>query len=144
VGTAPSTQVDYNTLVKQARVRLANCLAPEGEAKNLLGDPDFVGSGAIFNTNVFNSQALISEQNKSGLISTWGGFDWRESQLTPSHTVGTYAGSGAVNGATQSGSSVITNGWTSGSLALKAGDTVTFAGVYDVNDVTKKAFPYLK
>jgi hypothetical protein len=54
------------------------------------------------------------------------------------HTVGTYAVSGSaaeVNGAGQTGSSIVTDGWTSGSF-LNAGDVISFEGCYEINPMT--------
>ena len=50
-------------------------------------------------------------------------------------TLGGGGGTPLVNGADQTGSSVVTNGWLNDTLVLKAGDLVQFAGVtlaYDV------------
>jgi hypothetical protein len=53
----------------------------------------------------------------------------------PTHTTGTFtASTPAVNGASQSGSSLITDGW--GTYALKQGDVFTLDGVYAVNPVS--------
>lgn len=143
IGTAPNSQATYNTLVKNARVKLAQNLAPEGEVKHMLGDPDFVGAGAVYNTNVFNPQSVVGEQNISGTIVRALGFDWFESQLAPAHTVGTYSGTPQVNGAGQSGSSLVTDGW-GGSTTLNVGDVFTIDNVYAVNAQTKEAYSYLQ
>lgn len=144
VGTAPTTQATVNALAQAARTRLVQQLAPEGEEKHLLADPVFMSAGAQYNVNVFNNQGLVSDANEMGVLSSMLGFKWRESQLVPAHTVGTYGGSPVVTGTNQSGSSLITSGWTSGGTTLNAGDVFTIQNVYDVNDVTKVAYPYLK
>ena len=41
------------------------------------------------------------------------------------HTVGTFTGTPLVNGASQSGSSIVTDGWTAGDV-LNAGDVISF------------------
>jgi len=56
----------------------------------------------------------------------------RDEQI-PAFTVGTYAGPGVVHGSGQSGSSLITNGWTSSSVSLNPGDRFTIANCYKVN-----------
>lgn len=58
--------------------------------------------------------------------------------------MGTYAGSGAINGSNQQGTSIATNGWTPGSLSLSQGsyaDRATIAGVYEINGQSRLAYP---
>ena len=144
VGSAPTTQATVNALAQAARTRLVQELAPEGEEKHLLADPVFMSAAAQYNVNVFNNQGLVSAANEMGVISKMLGFTWRESQLVPAHTTGTYGGSPVISGSNQSGSSLITSGWSSGATTLNVGDVFTIAGVYDINDVTKVAYPFLK
>ena len=141
-GTEPATQLDFNTLVKNSRVRLLNQLAQPGML-NMLGTPDFVGMGSVFNTNVFNPTSGVAEANVKGYITNWGGFNWYESQIVPMHTVGTYSGTPVVDGADQDGSVINTKSWGAGST-LNVGDVVTFEGVYAVNAQTKQAYSYLQ
>ncbi len=51
-------------------------------------------------------------------------------------TLGAGGGTPLVNGASQTGASIVTNGWPNDTLVLKAGDVVQFAGVTLVYDVT--------
>ncbi len=51
--------------------------------------------------------------------------DWWEDVNVFPHTYGTYSGTPLVNGANQTGSSLITDGWTSGGATLNKGDTFT-------------------
>ena len=70
----------------------------------------------------------------------------RQTSLDVAHqmfvdTLGAGGGTPLVNGASQTGASIITDGWPAGTLVLKAGDLVTFATgptlVYDITaDVT--------
>lgn len=61
---------------------------------------------------------------------------WEDVNLYP-HTYGTYAGTPLVNGASQTGASLITDGWSSGASTLNKGDVFTIGsgstGVYAVN-----------
>lgn len=140
-GSSPATQLDYNTLVKNTRTRLANQLA-KPQMLNMLGTPDFVGSGAVFNTNIFNDSGRVGRSNLEGKLSGMLGFDWYETQLINAHENGTFSGTPLVNGADQSGSVIATDGFGGGST-LNIGDVVTFAGVYAVNAVTKQAYTHL-
>lgn len=69
------------------------------------------------------------------------------------HTVGQYAGTPLVDGASQnvtyaayssSGQTLATDGWSSGASALKKGDVFTIAGVYAVHPSTKDTLDHLQ
>lgn len=51
-------------------------------------------------------------------------------------TLGAGGGTPLVNGADQTGSTIVTDGWPNSTMVLKAGDLITFAGVTLVYDVT--------
>lgn len=87
--------------------------------------------------NIFNPQGPVGKLVTEARIPNVAGFDIIESVHCPTHTVGAYAGSGHVNGASQVGSSLLTHNWTSGSGVFKKGDTFTVAGVYMINPVTR-------
>lgn len=88
---------------------------------------------------LFNDRTNISKQYREGFMGRTAGFDFMENTLWPSHTVGTKAGTPLVNGAGQTGASLITDGWTASTAALKAGDVFTIAGVYRVHPETKQS-----
>lgn len=58
------------------------------------------------------------------------------SQNVPFQTVGVATGTPLVNGASQIGQTLITNGWTASTAILNQGDIFTLAGVFAVNYVT--------
>lgn len=75
-----------------------------------------------------------------GLVAKGLGFDWFMSQNVPTFTTGTQGGAPAVNGAGQTGSSIITNGWTAAAAQrLNIGDIITFAGVHRINPLTRQS-----
>lgn len=85
-------------------------------------------------SGLFNPQADISKQYKTGLITqNVLGFDWAVDQLVLVHTEGTFT-TGTLNGANQSGSTLTV---TSTTGTLNVGDIITIAGVHQVNRVTK-------
>lgn len=141
-GTAIDSQQELNEAVAAARQLLSKNLAPIGETKYMLGDSTWVSKGSIYNVNVFNPQGTIASANTSGVVSNWGGFSWMETELAPTHVNGTFTGTLAINGANQSGSSLVIDGFTGGSLNV--GDTFTIPGVYAVNAQTKEAYGYLQ
>ena len=55
--------------------------------------------------------------------------------LTLSIPQGTVTGTPLVNGASQTGNSIITDGWAASEIVLKAGDIIKYAGINIVYDV---------
>jgi hypothetical protein len=70
---------------------------------------------------------------------------WYKAQNTYRHTIGALGGTPLTNGAAQSGSSIVTDGWTaSAATRLKEGDKITFADVYAVNPQSLQSTGRLK
>jgi hypothetical protein len=75
-----------------------------------------------------------------GLVAKGLGFDWFMTQNAPVFTTGPQGGAPVVNGANQTGSSIVTNGWTAAAAQrLAAGDIITFAGVHRINPLTRQS-----
>ena len=127
-GTLPTTTAPYN----QARTALNKLLAPDS-GRSIIWTSDFEQNMVGLGQTLFNPQDIIGKQYLEGKVGRYAGFDFMRDEQIPAFTVGTYAGTGRVNGASQSGSSLITDGWTSSSLALNPGDRFTIAGCYKVN-----------
>ena len=127
-GTLPTTTSVYNS----AQTSLNKLLAPQQDRAVIFTsdyNQNLVGQGQT----LFNPAREISDQYLEGYVGKYAGFKFGIDEQIPAFTVGTYAGAGRVNGANQSGSSLLTNNWTNGSLALNPGDRFTIAGVYKVN-----------
>lgn len=122
------------TTVLKARAILAQNSAPDMPGRKLIVDPitNANVTGAL--TGLFNPSQDISRQYRSGMMKNALGFDWYEDQTVLRHTTGTFS-AGTVNGANQTGSTIVTNAIT-GTLAK--GDIISFAGVNGVNYVTKQ------
>lgn len=102
-------------------------LDPRSQAKILganLAIFNLPGGSRMFRTGQFSGEAFgISE--------------WYSDPNIPTHTTGTFtASTPLVNGASQTGSTLITDGWASGATTLKAGDVFTIAGVNAVNPLS--------
>jgi hypothetical protein len=132
VSAALTGNVDF----LNAGVKLDQSLAPRDGSRKAVVSPVTQALLIGANANLFNPSAAISEQYKKGQMATALGFDWFMDQNIPSHTVGAYAGTGAVDGAGQTGSVLVTDGWGAGS-ALNEGDVFTIAGVFSVNPQSK-------
>ncbi len=136
-GTNPSTNATYLA----ANTLLSNFAAPP--RRMVITNPDM--QAAITNANfaLFNPQGKISDSFESGVYSTdtLGFKQWYWDQNVARFTNATFTLTGLVNGATQTGSSLTTDGWTSGGTTLVKGTVFTIgpsavagtSGVYAVN-----------
>lgn len=91
-------------------------------------------------SGLFNPSTRISEQYQSGQMKNALGFDWASDQTVIKHTTGSFT-AGTVNGANQTGTTIVTNAITG---TLNVGDIITFAGVFAVNRVTKQSTGMLR
>lgn len=83
------------------------------------------------------NESMVKTAIQKGYLGPMADFDLFDSANMPTHTVGAYAGTPLSNGADQTGSSIITDGWSASVTdLLLAGDVITFAGVYEINPQT--------
>jgi len=82
----------------------------------------------------------VAEPALKGFLASIANFEIYMDQNVQNQTVGAYAGSGTVNGAGQTGSSLVTQGWT-GSIngLLNVGDVFTIAGVFAINPRSRQS-----
>lgn len=136
VGT-PGTPASANSTYLDTLTKLADLGAPMNDLKAVL---DIASMTGLVNSNLtlFNPAAQISEQFRKGMFgrNALGVAEWSYDQNRATHTTGTFtASTPLVNGASQTGSSLITDGWASGASSLKKGDVFTIADVNSVNRV---------
>lgn len=120
-GTTPTTLTTYLA----AKTKLDNSAAPMDGDRNMILSPAAEASIVDALKGLFQSATEIKQQYLSGEMGRSIGFDWSMDQNVYVHTVGTISGTPLVNGASQSGSSIITDGWTAGDV-LNAGDVISF------------------
>jgi hypothetical protein len=130
-GTTPAANLTY----LQAGVKLTNGAVPADGRVAIL---NAIAQATISNANVatFNPAQYISESFRKGQFSgpALAIESWYMDQNVATHTTGTFTSSTPlVNGASQTGSSLISDGWASGATTLKRGDVFTIAGVFSVN-----------
>jgi hypothetical protein len=133
-GTTPSTNLTY----LQAGAKLTDSAAPTDGRVAVL-DPTAMVTLANANLALFNPSAQISEQYREGQFASraLGVSEWYEDANVSKYTTGTYtASTPLVNGASQTGSTLVTDGWASGAATLNKGDIFTLAAVYAVNPVS--------
>jgi hypothetical protein len=136
-GTPPSTTLQY----LQAGVKIGDLA---GSDERRIAVLDLLHAANIANTvsTLFNPREKISEAYRTGRIdsATLGIHEWYQDQNVPLHTTGTFtACTPTVNGASQTGSTLVTQAWASGATSLKAGDKFTIAAVYSVNPISRKS-----
>ena len=82
----------------------------------------------------------VAEPALKGYLANIANFEIYEDQNVANLTNGNYAGTGVVNGASQTGSTLVTNGWTaSRSTLFLGGEVITIAGVYAINPKSRKS-----
>ena len=133
-GTTPSATMTY----LQAGVKLTDLAVP---LKGRVGVLDPLAMATIANTSstLFNPAGAIGQNYREGQFAgaQLGLSAWYQDVNRPVHTTGTFtASTPLVNGASQTGSSLITDGWASGASSLKKGDIFTVGGVYSVNPLS--------
>jgi hypothetical protein len=133
-GTTPSATLTY----LQAGVKLTDLSAPlQGRVAVL--DPLAMSTLANTTSSLFNPTAVISENYEEGMFGRkqLGVSKWLQDPVRPTHTTGTYtASTPLVDGASQTGSTLATDGWASGAATLNKGDIFTIAGVNSVNPLS--------
>jgi hypothetical protein len=139
-GTVPSA----NTTYVNAAARLTNFATPKGPRKMLV---NALMRASIVNANLalFTGAAgagwaakdsaqrnMFEEVAFNGPALSWD--IWYEDVNAGTHTVGPLGGAPTVNGAGQTGSSLVTQAWTAAAAnRLKKGDVFTIASVFAVN-----------
>lgn len=134
VGTAGTIPQTF-AVIGDAMQKLDDNLAPQND-RIVIMNPAMRNkmSDALKGTFVreVSEKALLR-----GFIGELADMEFFMSQNVPVQTVGAQGGTPLVNGASQVGSNIITNGWTASTQVLNAGDIITFAGSFGVNYVTQ-------
>lgn len=135
-GTVPNALLTY----LQAGQKLDEEACPRDKRRSLVISPAMQAVIVDALKGLFQSAENIAEQYEQGTMGEVIGFKWSMDQNTRTQTFGAQGGTPAVNGAGQTGASLITNGW-SNTIAnlLNQGDTFTIAGVYAVNPQNRQS-----
>lgn len=150
-GTAGTTPANFLTL-GGAHQMLVEHAAPVEEDLSAVLNPAAALKIANDLKTLFTPQKTLTALERVK-IGPYAGFDTYRSNSIIQHTVGAYAGTPLVNGASQNSNSspqadsmtLNTDGWSNSITGvLKAGDVFTIAGVYDVNPMTYQSLGYLK
>lgn len=135
-GTTPNASLTY----MQAQQKINEMACPKDKNRGY-----FISTGAepvIVDAlkGLFQSSERIAEQYESGMMGQGLGGDWYMSQNIWNRSVGNLGGTPTVNGAGQTGSSLVTQGWSDSVTGLlNVGDRFQIAGVHSVNPITKQS-----
>jgi len=139
VGTVGTTPADLDIYLNANQKLNENCAPRLGGDRHAVINPAAENKLLFALKGLFNPGKQISKQYETGEMSGEGtiGLNWHMDQNVFTHTVGTLGGTPLVNGAGQSGATLITDGWTASTATLTVGDRFTIgtgtASVYALN-----------
>lgn len=134
-GTTPSAALTY----LQAQQKLDEMGAARDMSRSFYINPAAQAVTVDALKGLFQSSERIAEQYEKGVMGQGLGGTFYMAQNIWGLSGGTHGGTPLVNGASQSGSSLVTDGWTLSAAVLKKGEVFTVAGVYAVNPITKQS-----
>lgn len=130
VGTSGTIPNAYSYLT-QVGQRMDEGAVPQDGRKLVLGPAAY---WSMDNALIGLYVKSVAEPALKGFLANLANFEIYQDQNATYQTTGAYAGSGVVNGAGQTGGTLITNGWTASTTALfNVGDVITLDGVHAIN-----------
>ena len=133
-GTIPTLLKTY----LQAGAKMDYEATPRDGQRSVIIDPSAQVEIVDSLKSLFQSGDQIASQYEKGNMGLAGGFKWSMDQNVNVHTVGPLGGTPIVNGAAQTGSTLVVSGFTAAVAArLNKGDVFTIAGVFAVNPQTR-------
>lgn len=134
LGTNPTTYDATSAAAKQALEEMG-CPTDDGNL-GLMLPPAVIRQVKASGLSLFNPQADISKQFRTGNVGVSDGFDWYSSNSLYTHTAGTWAGAVTVNGGGQSGTTLNVTCTTGDTF--NQGDKFSIANVNQVNLMTRR------
>lgn len=136
----PQATTNYFLPFLQAGARLDDNAAPRDRFRSVVIGPWQQVDVVDQLKGLFQSSEQIANQYETGTMGLAGGWRWSMDQNIVTHTVGPLGGAPAVNTNSQTGSSLLTDGWTAAAaLRVRKGDVFTIDDVYSVNPQTKQS-----
>lgn len=146
----PTTSGTYNTAptalsnLTDARGKLSALGVPK-KPRHFVLDPITEGGIVQGLSGLFQNQTKLAKQYDTGELGYAVGAQFHMDQNIAAHTVGALGGTPLVNGANQTGSSLLTKGWTALITGvLKEGDVLTNASTFAVNPLTGETQGFLR
>ena len=144
VGTPGTTPTALRTY-KAALAAMDKQSAPFDGDRNIVINSDAELEIIDSLKGLFQSSTQIKNQYEMGRMGTAMGADWNLNQVVRTHQVGALGGTPTVNGGSQTGYSLVTNGWTAAAAQrLNQGDVITIAGVTACNPVSGDVYSNLQ
>ena len=136
VGTPGTVPASFQSIANVGQ-RMDEYAVPQ-DGRVLVFNPAAYWSVANALTTLFVRS--VAEPALKGFLANIANFEIYLDQNIQAQTVGAYGGTPVVNGANQTGSSLITNGWTASVTGLlNIGDIFTIAGVFTVNPKNRQS-----
>lgn len=135
-GTTPGLSgSDAFLIYRQAGQKLEEEGFPLKQGRVMVITPAATTGWIDFAKGFYNPPEAVTKQWKTGQVAPpIMGYQWHVDQNINTQTIGLLGGTPAVNGAGQTGTSMITNGWTASvNGLLQIGDVISYAGCYAVN-----------
>jgi hypothetical protein len=142
-GTALTSATAADAVLMAAAKLYEQGVQPDDGMLTEVNSPQFNAVLASGSSKLFNPTSEISRVYRKGTMGEFGGAEHFVSGNLGRHTVGTFGGTARVNGAGQTGDSLVTDGWTATTTSLNPGDSFTIAGVNAVGP-TGKSLGYLR
>lgn len=142
-GTVPNALLTY----LQASAKLSHEAVPMDGMRSMVIGPTMEATIVDALKGLFHSSTEVDRQYREGNMGMAAGFKWSMDQNVPIHTTGTFTTGSTplVNGANQTGTSLITDGWAASTLCLKEGDVFTVGDdVFAVNPRSKQSTGQLR
>ncbi len=140
-GTTPNALLTY----LQAGAKMDYEATPRDGLRSVVMDPTAQATIVDALKGLFQSGERIADQYESGNMGLAAGFKFSMDQNVIAHTVGPLGGTPLVNGAGQTGSNLVTNGWTAAAASrLNKGDVFTIDNVFAVNPQTRQTTGQLR
>jgi hypothetical protein len=134
-GTTPNALLTYLL----AGVKLDDDATPQDGQRCVVITPLMQATIVDALKGLFQQASEIASQYRKGAMGMAAGFEWYMDQNVATHGVGPQGGTPLTNGAGQTGSSIITDGWTAAAARrLNKGDIITIAGVNHVNPQSRE------
>src|SRR3990167_5413163 len=131
-GTVPTSTQTY----LDAGVTMSDYGVPPGD-RTMIISPQMQATIVNALQGLFQAAGSIAEQYRTGQMGYALGFEFAFNQNRRTHAVGAPGATPLVNGASQSGASLITDGWTATTGAVAQGDIIDAAGALGVNPMSK-------
>ena len=136
VGT-PGTVPNAFSFLAAVGQRMDEAAAPQDSRVLILNPAAYWSMATALSTLYVKS---VAEPALKGFLANIANFEIFLDQNIQGQLVGNYAGTPVVNGAGQTGSSLVTNGWTASLTGLlNVGDVFTVPGVYAINPKSRQS-----